>query len=113
MGFHAVDVWQFWQGMLRLPCGLRVPEGACANALPAVAENANIKTANNLRTSLDPSMTASCCMPDIKHETELGMNALGAIHCPEWLPRASPRNCRRPARGCWAWPIFPIALRTN
>jgi hypothetical protein len=31
-------------------------------------------------------MTASCFMPDIKHETELGMNALGAIHRPEWLP---------------------------
>src|ERR1700757_739882 len=74
--------------MLRLPCGLCVPEGACANALPAVAENAHIKTANNLRTSLDPNMTASCFMPDSKHETELDMNALGAIHCPEWLPGA-------------------------
>ena len=27
-------------------------------------------------------------MPDSKHETELDMNALGAIHCPEWLPGA-------------------------
>jgi hypothetical protein len=23
MGFHPTEVWQFWQGMLRLPCGLR------------------------------------------------------------------------------------------
>jgi hypothetical protein len=23
MGFQPTDVWQFWQGMLRLPCGLR------------------------------------------------------------------------------------------
>src|SRR5579864_7670959 len=81
--------------MLRLPCGLCVPEGACANALPAFAQNANVKTANNLSTPLDPSMTAPCFMHDIKHETELDMNALGAIHRPEWLPGASPRNCRR------------------
>jgi hypothetical protein len=25
-------------------------------------------------------------MPDIKHETVLGMNARSAIHIPEWLP---------------------------
>src|SRR6266576_3679222 len=75
--------------MLRLPCGLCVPEGACANTLPAFAENAKIKTANDLRTSLDPSMTAPCFMPNIKHETVLGMNARGAIHCPESLLGAS------------------------
>src|SRR6266576_738431 len=23
MGFHPTEVWQFWQGILRLPCGLR------------------------------------------------------------------------------------------
>lgn len=26
MGFQPTEVWQFWQGMLRLPCGLRETE---------------------------------------------------------------------------------------
>ena len=50
-GFQAVKVWQFWQGIFRLPWGLRV-EGrwaVCADASPA---GTITRTANNPEHSL-------------------------------------------------------------
>ena len=51
MGFHPVEVWQFWHGIFRLPCGLCVTELACACPVVVPPEGRNM-TANTRFTTI-------------------------------------------------------------
>ena len=49
MGFHPTDVWQFWQGILRLPCGLR--ETDCGRFWPGLSAEVPHSSAHSTATA--------------------------------------------------------------
>jgi len=51
IGFHAAAVWQFWHGIARFPCGLRVlvyPDCCAAAGSAAAVINISQNRARNL-----------------------------------------------------------------
>jgi len=50
MGFHPTEVWQFWQAMFRLPCGLRESD-RCRSPWPKLGAAIPISSAQTTATA--------------------------------------------------------------
>jgi len=70
MGFHPLRVWQFWQGMLRLPCGLRVVADDCGWPPGSFPPGKIARAITKCNRNVDPKVSPTTNKPMSTYKTE-------------------------------------------
>ena len=74
MGFHPLKVWQFWQGMLRLPCGLRELADDCDCVPDGLPPGSNASAMTKCSSTVDPKVLPNPFEQEVDYETETSAN---------------------------------------